>query len=98
MPLDLLIPLTMKIMALGRPLSEAERIAAVIVVEVVLLCALSGYVVGLPGFRCGYDGQPEYPAGYRSAPASGAGLSGTCGIYPAPCRDAGAGSRTLLHQ
>jgi hypothetical protein len=39
---ELCNPLTMKIMALGRPLYEAERIAAVITVWVVLLCAMMG--------------------------------------------------------
>jgi len=39
---DFCNPLTIKIMALGRPLYEAERIAAVIVVWVVMICALAG--------------------------------------------------------
>jgi hypothetical protein len=75
---DLCNPLTMKIMALGRPLYEAERIAAVIVVCVVLLCALMGYTVRLPGVP---EDEPDDLSGSRGIP--GTGPASTCGIFPA---------------
>jgi hypothetical protein len=42
---ELCIALTMKIMGLGHSLYEAQCIAAVIVLQVVLLCALMGYTI-----------------------------------------------------
>ncbi|MDD4136869.1 MAG: hypothetical protein PHT99_03120 [Methanoregula sp.] len=53
------IPLTMKIMGSGRPLYDAERLAAVILVRVFLLCAMKGYLITIPGL-------PEMEPGDRS--------------------------------
>jgi len=39
----------MKIIGSGRPLYDAERLAAVILVRVVLLCAMIGYLITIPG-------------------------------------------------
>jgi hypothetical protein len=45
MLLDLCIPLTMKLMALGHPLSAAQRIAAAIVIRCLVLYTIIGYCI-----------------------------------------------------
>ena len=45
---ELCIPMTMKVMALGHPLYEAQYLAAVAVLQIVLLWTLLGYRVVLP--------------------------------------------------
>ena len=75
---DICIPLTLKIMGIGRPLYEAERIASVIVVWVVLLCTMMGVTIRLPGS----EGEPgEGPGSCGSVTCGNAGVSG-CGIFP----------------
>jgi len=49
----------MKNMGSGRPPYDAERVAAVILVRVVLLCAMMGYMITIPGL-------PEKEPGDRS--------------------------------
>jgi hypothetical protein len=46
---NLCTPLTMKIIGLGLPLHHAERVAAVMVIWVVVLCAMMGYTISIPG-------------------------------------------------
>ena len=89
-------PLTMKLIGLGRPLNEAERIAAVMVVWVVLLCALMGYTVTTPGI-------PEREEEDDSSGSCGILIIGTepaggCGILPVYAGTAGIGSRALLQR
>jgi hypothetical protein len=88
------IALTIKILALGRPLSEAERLAAVITVWVVLLRAMMGYAIpreGAPQQACDDVGRPG------STPVQGGIVAIICGILPAPAGTAGGPVRTLLH-
>ena len=47
---ELSVPLTIKIMALGHPLHAAQCLAAVILIQVVLLCTVMGYRVVLTGW------------------------------------------------
>jgi len=75
---DICIPLTLKIMGRGLPLYEAERIASVIVVWVVLLCTMMGVTIRLPDL----EGEPgEGPGSCGSVTGGNAGVSG-CGIFP----------------
>jgi hypothetical protein len=90
----LCIPLTLKIMGLGRPLYEAERIAMVMIVWVVLLCAMMGYTIHLPGVPgCDPD---DLPGSRGSRPHGTARVNG-CGIFPAGAGTAAGFSRVLLH-
>jgi hypothetical protein len=85
--------LTLRMMALGRPLHEAERIATIVTVWVVLLCAMMGYSVTFDGvpqpFRAGWP----CPAGM---PAPGTAAAGMRGIFPAASGTTGIRARTLL--
>ncbi|PKL65696.1 MAG: hypothetical protein CVV32_00385 [Methanomicrobiales archaeon HGW-Methanomicrobiales-3] len=92
---DLCNPLTIKIMALGRPLYEAERIAAVIVIWVVLICAMTGCRIGVAGMP---DREPDEMSGSGgSTPARGTGPVSICGIFPAGTGTVADTSRALLH-
>jgi len=87
--------LTLKILAFGRPLYEAERIAAVITVWVVLLCAMTGR----PAIR---DCMPKQVWEETSRPhctiVQGSIIAGTCGIFPAAAGTAGIPAHsTRLH-
>ncbi len=76
---ELCLPLTLKIMGLGRPLFEAEQIAAVMLVWVVLLCAMTGYTISLPGIPGKETDDQSASRGILShgtVPAIG------CGIFP----------------
>ena len=90
---ELKTSLTMRMMALGRPLHEAERIATIVTIRVVLLCAMMGYSVTIDGvpqpFRAGWPS----PAGM---PAPGTVPAGMRGILPAASGTLGTGARTLL--
>jgi hypothetical protein len=44
MLLELCITVTMRLVALGHPLAEAQYLAAGIVLQLVLLCTLPGYI------------------------------------------------------
>lgn len=76
---DICISLTLKIMGLGRPLYEAERITSVLVIWVVLLCALTGYTIRLPGVE---GGPGDRPGSCGSVARNDADVTG-CGIFPA---------------
>ncbi|MDD4137076.1 MAG: hypothetical protein PHT99_04165 [Methanoregula sp.] len=75
---DLCIPLTMKVMGLGLPLSEAGRIAALTIIWVLLLCAMMGYTIRLPGVP-----EPDEPSGSAILRSRSAGHVILCGILPA---------------
>jgi hypothetical protein len=76
---DICNPLTLKIMGLGRPLHEAERIASVLVIWVVLLCAIMGYTIRPPGS----EGDPgNLPGSFGFVTHGNADVTG-CGIFPA---------------
>jgi hypothetical protein len=76
---ELCIPLTLKCMGLGRPLDEAERIAALMIVWVVLLCAMMGYTISLPGIS---RKETDDRSGSRGIHAHGTVPAIGCGIFP----------------
>jgi hypothetical protein len=83
MPAESCIPTTTKIMALGHSLREAERIAAIIVIECIVLYMIMGFRI--PGTE-----PDEYPAFSRDPSRTMKGSpAGSCGNVPAdaPCRD-----------
>jgi hypothetical protein len=93
---ELCSALTMKIMDFGHPLYEAKCIAAMIVLQVVLLCALMGYTIRIVengGVPC-----------WLPRSASGANLSrrsspaGMRGLIPATAGIAGASRRRYYRQ
>ncbi|OPX65170.1 MULTISPECIES: hypothetical protein [unclassified Methanoregula] len=76
------IPTTTKIMALGHSLREAERIAAVIVIECIVLYMMMGFRIA--------GSEPEYPTFSRDPSRTMKDSpAGHCGNVPAvaPCRD-----------
>jgi hypothetical protein len=83
---ELCNPVTMKLMALGRPLHEAERLAAVIVVWVVLLYVMMGYSLSIEGI-------PQQVRDRWSRPCcgipGGQHLHGHVWDSPGCCRDRG---------
>lgn len=85
---ELCIPLTMKAMAFGHPLYEAQCIAAIIVLQLVLLCTLVGYRI-VPPEETGPDCE-VFPGRDRVS------LFRICGIFPAPAGTAGH-PRAVLH-
>lgn len=87
---DLSIPLTIKIMALGHPLHTAQCLAAVILIQVVVLCAMMGYRIVLPDGMC-RQAEPDIPSNYRRA-----GFVCMCGIFPALTGTEADTSRALL--
>ncbi len=87
---ELSVPLTMKIMALGHPLHTAQCLAAVILIQVVLLCTVMGYRVVLPEGIC-RQAEPYILSHYRRA-----GFVCTCGIFPALTGTEADTSRALL--
>jgi hypothetical protein len=87
---ELSVPLTMKIMALGHPLHTAQCLAAVILLQVVLLCTVMGYRIVLPDGMC-RQAEPDIPGIYRRA-----GFVCMCGIFPALTGTEADTSRALL--
>ena len=77
---ELCIPLTLKIVGLGRPLNEAERIAATMIVWVVLLCAMMGYTISLPGIIPRKE--TDDLSGSRGIHTHGTVPAIGCGIFP----------------
>lgn len=78
MPTDICISLTLKIMGLGRPLYEAERIASLLVLWVVLLCAMTGYTIRPSGPE---DEPGDRPGSCGLVTRGEADVTG-CGIFP----------------
>ena len=85
---ELCITVTMRLVALGHSLYEAQYLAALVVLQLVLLCTLLGYRVVLPD-----EIRPEEPA--VSVPVCFVSFMGIRGILPAVTGTAGI-SRTLL--
>lgn len=92
---ELINPLTLKILALGRPLHEAERIAAVITVWVILLSVMMGYTLTI-------DGVPQQArneeARMYGIPIQSSSVADICGIFPVATGTAGIPARTILHR
>jgi len=87
---ELCIPLTMKAMAFGHPLCEAQCIAAMLILQLVLLCTLMGFCIIPPE----ENGRPDFPV----FPGRGrVSLLRICGILPVPAGTAG-DTRAVLHQ
>jgi hypothetical protein len=89
---ELCTPLTMKILGLGCPLYKAERVAAVMVVWVVLLLAMMGFTISVTGMP-----EREPDNGSSGLPAHGTSSAGTCGILPASTGNTVRSARFLLH-
>jgi hypothetical protein len=75
---DLSTPVTTTITGADHPLCKAERIASVIVVRVVLLCALAGCRIRHTGSR----DEPEELSGSPAVLFPGPGHAIDCGIIP----------------
>jgi hypothetical protein len=85
---ELCISVKMRLMALGHPLDEAQRLADAITLQLVLLCTLLGYRIVRP--------DEEGWIMYRAVMLRGFGvLPRIRGILPAVAGNAGS-SRTLL--
>lgn len=85
----------MKLMALGRPLHEAERLAAVIVVWVVLLYAMMGYTLSIEGIPQQVRDQWSRPCPISHEGSTGMGM---CGVLPVVTEIAVGHGRTLLQR
>jgi hypothetical protein len=84
----------MKLMALGRPLHEAERLAVVVVVWVVLLCAMMGYTLSIEGIPQQVRDRWSRPDPITHECSI---CMGMCGILPVVTGIAVGHARTLLH-
>jgi hypothetical protein len=85
---ELCITVTMRLVALGHSLYEAQYLAALVVLQLVLLCTLLGYRVVLP---------EEIRPAYRAVMVPACSVMGIRGIFPAGAGTAG-GSRTFLQE
>ena len=90
------IPLTMRIFPPGHPLFAVQWIGALILIQVVVLCALAGYTVRLPRNGSGPEERmPWHSSGAilsrRSTPANMRGL------IPVTAGNAGKNSCPVLH-
>jgi hypothetical protein len=90
MPADLWISLTMKIMALGLTLRDAQRMAAVILIECLVVYTIMGY-------RLPAD-EPERIFGDFAVTREihTGGYADFCGIFPAVTGTAADSNRALL--
>lgn len=86
---ELCITMTMRLVALGHSLSEAQYLAVLIVLQLVLLCAQLGYRVVLPD---------EIRLAYRTVlvPQCWVPSLGITGVIPVASGSAGGHTRTLL--
>ena len=87
---ELYITVTMRLLTLGHSLYEAQYLAALVVLQLVLLCTLLGYRVVLPD-----EVRPAYPAVARACIVP---LPGIRGILPAGAGTAGRHSRAFLQE
>lgn len=86
---ELCITVTMRLVALGHSLYEAQYLAGLIVLQLVLLCTLLGYrVVPLDEVQ---------PVVHTVARTCIAPLPGSWGIFPAAAGNAGSDPRSLLY-
>lgn len=82
-------------MGLGRPLHEAERIATVIVVWVIMICAMTGITISIAGVP---EREQDGPSRSRDLPSvNGTGPVSTGGIFPAGAGTTADIFRSLLH-
>jgi hypothetical protein len=90
MSADLWISLTMKIMALGHTLRDAQRLAAVILIERLVVYTIMGY-------RLPADEQERIPGDFPvSRETRTGGHADICGIFPALTGTATDSNRALL--
>lgn len=93
---DFCNPLTMKIMALGRPLHEAEQIAAVIIIWVVMIGAMTGLTISIAGVP---QRDPDNGSGsVYLLPLHGTGPVSACEISPAVTGAVAKTPRSLLQR
>jgi hypothetical protein len=86
---ELCITVTMRLVGLGHSLYEAQYLAALVVLQLVLLCTLLGYRVVLPE-----EFRTEYPAVIVPV----CFVVGIRGIFPAGAGIAGRASRAFLRE
>jgi hypothetical protein len=90
MSADLWISLTMKIMALGHTLREAQQLAAVILIERLVVYTIMGY-------RLPADEPEQIPMDFPvSRETRTGGHADVCGIFPALTGTAADSTRALL--
>lgn len=90
MPADLWISLTMKIMALGHTLRDAQHMAAVILIERLVVYTIMGY-------RLPADEPERIPADFAvTRETRTGGPAGVCGIFPVRPGTAADSTRALL--
>jgi hypothetical protein len=89
---NLFMSQTMRIMALGHSLHEAQCMAAVIVIQFLVLYIIMGYRI--PGT------EPERYPEFSRAPVDTVtgGMAGIHGMFPVFSGTAGTSSRTLLQE
>jgi hypothetical protein len=86
---ELCITLTMRAVALGHSLYEAQYLAAIALLHLVLLCTLLGYRMVPPD-----EDRPEY----RAVPVRVCFVPGIREIFPAATGNAGNNSRAFLQE
>ncbi|MCK9579513.1 MAG: hypothetical protein M0Q92_03560 [Methanoregula sp.] len=86
---ELWLSLTMKIMALGHTLHDAQRIAAVILIECLVVYTIMGY-------RLRSDETDPSPAYFPARRGTAGVPAGVCGIFPAYSGTAADSDRALL--
>jgi hypothetical protein len=91
---ELCTPLTMKVLGLGCPLCKAERIAAVMVVWVVLLCAMMGFTISAAGMP---ERELDNGSGSSGHPLHDTALVSICGNLPVRTGNMVGSARSLLH-
>ncbi len=86
---ELCITVTMRLVALGHSLSEAQYLAALVVLQLVLLCTLLGYRVVLP---------EDTRLVYYAVIVPACSVMGICGLIPAAAGTAGRAPRAFLQE
>lgn len=86
---ELCITVTMRLVGLGHSLAEAQELAALVVLGLVLLCTLLGYRMVLPE-----EFRPLYPAVIVPV----CSVVGIRGLIPAGAGIAGRASRAFLQE
>jgi hypothetical protein len=86
---ELCITVTMRLVAVGHSLYEAQYLAALVVLQLVLLCTLLGYRIVRPD---------EDRPGYRAVNVPVYVVVGMRGLIPATAGTAGRASRTFLQE
>jgi len=73
MQFDLSTPLTLKLMGLGRPLREVERIAGFLMTSMIMVLTIMGYRIRIDG----EDSEPDRIPGPNDIPGIHTGFMGS---------------------